>query len=217
MHGNWIFLGATRWWDMVDRTIVTTGSGHREAEPERTEISLEAKGKGESPKEARQHATDAGATIQAALPGEYGQITGFHLDEYRHFQDEDERPYTATQTIEVTCPPSDAGEVVVAAADAGAAVTTVAFGLSEATREACHTEALDAAMEDARRKATAIASAEGLTVGAIREVSTTDTSGMPDLVNSALESGPDDSFAFEPTPITVAADVEVVYELTATE
>jgi len=196
---------------MVERTVTTNGTGRRDAAPEQAHVEITAEGGGESPGTARRQATDLGATVLDALPGDLGRTTGIRADE-EVFED-DKPPYTATQTIEVTCTPDEASDVVVAATDEGASVRDVTFGLTDPTAERLHDEALIDAMADARRKAAQLAAAEGMAVGSVREVTTVDPSGMYSLVESALDAGPGDDFEFHPGPVDVLAEVEVVYDL----
>ena len=130
----------------------------------------------------------------------------------RLFEYDDDPAYRAIERLAVDCRTAAAGAVVSAALDTGATVPTVQFSLSAETRQRLREDALDAAMDRARRRAERLAAAEELELGAVVSVTEADAdSGMDGLVDAALTAGSDDDFS--PDPVTVSASVEVVYEL----
>ena len=200
---------------MVERTVTTTGGGSRQHPVERAHVQLEVKGEGASPGVARQEASDTGATVLTSLPDDLGRTTGIRIDEGTFPDDDEEYPFTARQTIEVTAMPDEAASVVIAATDAGASVSSVQFDLTDETRKRLYDEAVVEAATAARRTASQIASAEDATVGPVRDVRTVDPTGMASVIDSALEAGPNNAFEFHPGPVTVEAQVEMTFDLFA--
>lgn len=202
---------------MAERTVSTTATARRDVEPERVDIEFQVTADRESPEDARTAALDAAESLCDALPEDGARRAEFRMDdETDGFASEDTAPYTASKRVEVACPPSTASEVLAAGTETGATATEVSVGLEPETYRAQHEQALSAAMERARAEADAVAGAEGLAVGPVRDVSVVDPDGMDSLVADALGSSLG-SVAFDPGPVSVVAEVEVVYDLRTAE
>lgn len=202
---------------MARPTVTTDGTGKSEAPPDLATVEITAIRSGSSATVARRSARDCAETIRESLTAE--GVSGAHIrrvssqiEEPSQMFDrgEDDDPYRATERLVVECLPETAGDVVTAVTDAGGTVPDVAFHLHEDVRRSLEEEALDAAMDRARRKAKRLAAAEGATLAGIREITTTDGGcGMESIVDEALAGRPDSC----PDPITVTESVEAVYEL----
>lgn len=200
---------------MTERTITVSATGRSEAVPELTTVEVEATGKGESARVVREQARDRAASIRASLPTDDTRVRTVE----RRVQAADDllgecidAAYWALRTFHVDCVAETAGAVVVAATDAGGRIESVDFDLHEGMTRRLRDEALEAAMEHARRKADRIAAAEGLTVGDVASVATVDEeTDTPSIVDEALIGGHEADF--EPDPIVVSETVEVTYEL----
>lgn len=199
-------------------TITTEATGSSEAVPELATVELLVTGGGKTAGDARGRLDDLSATLRASLTE-----TGIDADRIRRvdlqmeptaemFDPRTDAAYEATERLVVDCVAETAESVVLTASDAGGSVRDVGFHLGESVRRRLQDEALEAATVRAREKAERVAAAEGLTVAGVRELSTRDPStGMNSLVDEAMDFGED--VAFNPSPVTVSATVEAVYEL----
>jgi uncharacterized protein YggE len=201
---------------MTRRTITTDATGRCEQSPEKAVVEATAIGEGESATAARENAQHRATAVREALAElEPDRVRTTELevaDASQAFDPGTDEAYRAVERLCIDCAPEAVREVVVVVSDAGATVPSVRFGLSDDVRNRLEADALDAAMDRAREKATQIAAAEGLAVGGVREVMTRDgSSGMSSIVNDALESSRDPDL--HPTPVVISRGVEVVYDL----
>ena len=174
---------------------------------------------GDTAEAARQTVADHEATLrdtllaETSLSLEYIRATGF---EVRHQEDQfdpsqTDSDYRAVKDVQVDTQPGHAGDIVVIATDAGASVANVGFSITDSTRGDLEKQALANAMEKAREQSETLASVEDATVGTVLNVETREPSGMQTIVDDALEIGSDHDF--QPSPISVSGEVEVIYEL----
>jgi uncharacterized protein YggE len=125
----------------------------------------------------------------------------------------DDPEYRAEFSMVIDCVPEQASDIVDAVLDAGdgSGIERITFDVGDEERLRLGEQALDEAMSVARRKAEAIAAAEGLTVGDVLEVATDNMpSGMDSIVDDAL--GPSES-GFHPNPVEIETSVEATFEL----
>lgn len=201
---------------MATRTITTTATVSREAEPELATVEATVIGKGDEAAIARAQARDRAATIQES-------ITAVSTDRIRtvdmQVRDSEEpfgpatnAAYRAKECLHIDCVPGTAEAVVVQVTDAGGTVQGVQFNLHEHARRQLQDDALMAATQRAREKADRIAAVEGLAVSEVQRVTIEEAStGMDSIVEEALNRNPDADFM--PGPIAVSQAVEVEYEL----
>lgn len=204
---------------MSPPTVRTDGSGRAEARPQLARVEARAKGAADVASDAGAIAADRTATLRdsvTAVPADRIRTTDRQIkDAEEAFESFGDSQFQAVVALEIDCVPETARDVVEQVIDAGGTVQGVKFELDGATREQLETEALSAAMAQARQNAETIAAAEDLTVGAVRDVSTTGSdSGMDDIVDEALAVT--DKTNLEPTPIAVTRSVTVEYELSET-
>lgn len=202
----------------MPHTVTTEAVSRREATPELATVEVAVVGEGETAATARERVRDRSATLRASLTETTVDADRVRRTELRvestdqQFDSATDAAYEATERLVVDCVPETAEAVVVAATDAGGTVRTVDFHLGESVSRRLQDEALEAATGRAREKAERIAAAEGLTVAGVREVTTRDVpTGMNSIVDAALAHGPE--MDLQPDPTTVAAAVEVVFEL----
>lgn len=179
-------------------------------------VEITAIGEGDSTTVARSTARDRVSTIRDSLTTvSDNQIRTVDLqieDSSEMFDPDTDAQYRAIERLHIDCVPETAESIVVEVTDAGGTVQTVQFKLHADVHQQLQNKALTAAMERAREKAECIAAAEGVAVGKVQQVTTSEeSSGMESIVDEALASSDVD---LHPTPITVSERVEVVYELT---
>lgn len=196
-------------------TITIEATAQREAMPDVARITALARAGGEDAGAARAIVRDRTATIRESVSDVDSvaiHTLDIEIDESAElFEPETDAPYVARERLEIRCAPEAAEAVVIAVTDAGGSVQSVEFALHEQVRRELEDEAQGAALKRARKKATTLAGAEGLSVGEAQTITTTDVdTGMSGLVEMAV-SEPDCDVA--PAPITVSEAVEVVYEL----
>ncbi|WP_255197686.1 SIMPL domain-containing protein [Halorarius litoreus] len=201
----------------MERTVTTEATARRETAPELARVDLTVTAGGESAATARAAVDDRAASVREPLTTVVDaadvRTTGQRIESTGEvFDPRVDDAFQATVELTVDCVPETAEDVVVAATDAGATVDRVEWHPHESVCRRLHDDALEAATERAREKAERVAAAEGLAVGSLREATTTDSvGGMQSIVDEALFDGGDT--AFQPTPITVAASVECVFDL----
>lgn len=201
---------------MTRRTITTDAIGRQEATPDLAAVKADAIGEGDSAAVAHAAVRDRTETIRESVTSvstDQIQTTDIQVQKTSHiFDPETDAPYQATESFRIECVPETVESVVLEVADAGGSVTSVQFELHRDVSRRLQNEALAAAMERAREKAEHIAAAEGVALGDIKNVATGDAySETGSLFDDALDALPDVNC--QSTSVTVAASVEVVYEL----
>lgn len=201
---------------MTHRTITTDATGRSEAKPELATVEAAAIGEAESAATALAAARDRAESIRASVTTVADaqiRTTDRRVDHSSEVFDADpDAPYRAIERLDVTCDPEVVEPIVVAVTDAGGSVRTVQFHLRENAAHRLQDEALVDAMERAREKAEQLATAEGLTVGDVRDVTVEDMmTGMESIVDEALATGGDADL--HPGLVSVSETVTVVYEL----
>lgn len=162
---------------MADPTLTTSAVGQTRAPPDEAELRFEASAVESDVTGARRAVADRAARLRRVLgetgvPDERVRTTQFRVrrqspNPHESQQDPESRPFEATETVGVTVRDLDAlGTVLTAAVDeADAEIGDVTFTFRTETKRELERKALEDAVETAREKAEAAASAEGLTVG----------------------------------------------------
>lgn len=206
----------------TDEHITVTASGTAEAEPDAVEVTLAVEARNDDPSVARQEVAESESGMRAALIGtgvsqDDIQSTSYTLrEERRHEREEDVPRHYARHEFRVTVDdPNRAGEIIDAGIDGGAtSVSGVSFTLSDERRSELKNDALESAMGNARSQADAVAGAGDITVTGVRSVTTSDTGFSPVGVEyERLEAAEDASTTVDPGPVSVDAQVEVVYDV----
>ena len=128
--------------------------------------------------------------------------------------------YKASHSIQVTIHDLDkVGEIVDAAGGNGALVQNVQYGLTDARKKSFDDDALKQAAENARGKATSLASATGASLGKVVAIQESNVYYPPfpyyarDEIMSSESGGMTKSTDILPGPVSVSAQVTVTYKL----
>lgn len=210
----------------ADRVITVDAVGEADAEPDQAVVTVAATAEGDDPAAVR----DELAANAEALRGNL-EAAGLDSDDYETIEyrlgephrppregGEDGPAYRGVHAFEVTVEPDAAGDVVDAAADAGAEVGTVEFTLSAERREELRSAAIDDAMADARLQADDIAASADLSVTSVAGVEASQRGYSPVRreVAAAGDAAGRPRTAVETGPVTVSYEVQVAYNATRT-
>ncbi|MCL4078286.1 SIMPL domain-containing protein [Coriobacteriia bacterium Es71-Z0120] len=202
-------------------TVTARGTGTVHASPDQAEMSFGLTARRTDAKEALSVASKAATTIadalkKAGIPAEDIQTQNVSVSPEYTGGDRGTPPRVTgyAASISVRAKVRDIGklgDVIAAATDAGATeISGPVFTLSEDAMAA--SDAIEKAVEDARRRATAMAKAAGKQVGAVISMSEADVASPPiyyDLgYRAAAEAVP-----IEPGQLDVTARISVVFEL----
>lgn len=201
-------------------SVSVTASGSVSIDPDLAVVRLVAERTADSAEEARSRvATDVAAVREALRALDIGDdavtTAHYHIDPiYDH--DRESRAvvgYRAVHVLTVEADVDQAGAVVDAGVDAGAArVTGVRFTLTDDTRQTARERVLALAMANAAGDASAIADAADLTIVGVRSVSTGAPTVFPyDARVAMAETGGGEATSFNAGPVTVSASVSVTY------
>ncbi|WP_436929984.1 SIMPL domain-containing protein [Halosimplex halobium] len=194
-------------------TVTVSATGTVTAEPDRAVVDLAATAEADNATAATERLAEDAATLRDALDDENLSVESVATTSYSVFQrvDNGTTTYVARQSFAVTTTDtSEAGAVVdTAVANGAAEIDGVAFTVSDERRQDLRADAIDAAVDDARVQAEAVADSTGLALGEVRSVSTGDGSGF--LVERAADAGT----TVEPSPVSVSATVEITYNASA--
>ena len=201
---------------MECKTVTVDAVGRCEASPELAMVEAVVIGEGESASDARAITKDRASTLRESISAvSTDRVRTVEIqvrDTDEMFEPVTDAPFQATERLQIDCVPETAESVVVDVTNAGGQIQTVEFQLHEDKRRDLQNKAITSAMERAREKAEQIAAAEGLTVAELQKA-------MAKEGGTGFESIVDEALAFNlntdlyPTPVTVSAGVEVVYEL----
>lgn len=191
-----------------DATVSVSATGSASAEPDRAVVALSTSATAATASEATDRLAANVTALRDALDDENLSVESVRTTSFTVYSRENEdgaTVYVARQSFDVTTTdPALAGDVVDAAVDAGPTeVGNVRFALSEERQRDVRTEAIDAAVTDARVQAEALADSADLTLGEVRSIST--GGGFAGPVR--LAEGTD----IDVGPVTVTASVQVTY------
>lgn len=206
----------------ADRSITVTGRASAEGPLDEAVVTVAAVAEGEDPAAVREAlATNADALRQslrdAGVADEQVATVEFRIDEPDRPPDEPhESPdgrdadYRGVHAFRITVDDvARTGAVVDAAANAGAEVRYVVFGLSDERRA----ELRDRALDDARRQTDTLAAAGGLEATEVRRVDASDGRFDPVYGDGRLaeEDGGGET-VFSPDDVTVHVDLRATYD-----
>jgi uncharacterized protein YggE len=190
-------------------TVSVSATGTATADPDRAVVSLATSATAPTAGAATDRLAANVSTLRGALEDpnlsvESVRTTGFQVFAQR---ENGSTVYVARQSFAVTTTdPGAASDVVDAAVAVGPTeVNGVVFTLSDERRRELRTEAIDAAVTDARVQAEALADSSGLTLGEIPSISTGGGFHGPAPVRLAEATDIDAS------PVSVSASVQVTY------
>lgn len=212
-----------RQFDRDDGTIGVSATGQAETAPDQALVQVAVVARADDANVVRERLAENASRMREALrdlgiTDDRVRTVAFRIDQAFREEDGDRRPagFEGIHAFEITLSNvSRAGAVIDAAVSNGAdRVDRVELTLSEERRREVRAEALREAMENARADAEVIAESANLTITGVHSVTTGDLS-FRSVRAQALEA---DAAAgrteIEPGPVTVTAQVQVVYNAT---
>ncbi len=208
--------------DGTNRTITVDATGQVDAQPDQAVVRVGVRTRGADAEAARTRLAENVSSLREGLSAagvdeERITTSGYDIgrDRVRPVEgDRPERRYVARQSFEVTVTDTDAaGSVIDAAIDSGATeVDGVRFTLSEDRRDDLKQRALEAAMDNAERKAGTLAARADLSVTGAASIESVERSGGGYYVEASLAAGDGGGTSIDSGPVTVSAHVVVTYE-----
>src|SRR3954453_2915166 len=193
--------------DTPTKTITVTGAGSVETTPDRATFSFTVTTTADTARAAMARSGAAADAVAAALKGAKVQTSGLSLDPRLDAAGAAILGYTASTTVSADADLAKAGGLIDAAVAAGATgVSGPSFSASD--RDALYRGALKQAVADAKTKATALADAAGLTLGAVKTISEGQAS-YPQPLFASSDAG---AAKIEPGTETIDASVTVTYD-----
>ncbi|WP_338727064.1 SIMPL domain-containing protein [Haladaptatus sp. DJG-WS-42] len=200
------------------RTIQVSATGEATGEPDQAVVTLGVSAVAASADDARTHVAANVSTMRTALrdadvADDQIQTVSFFIGEERVNDETDSREFRATHLFRLTLTDIESvGSVIDTAIENGATnVQGVQFTLSTERSRELRAIALEDAMENARGQADTLASAASLSITGVQSVETGEVSVGPVFQAAALSA----ETTIEPGPVTVTAQVRVVYNATA--
>ena len=200
-------------------TLTTTGTGTMEADADLAVVSVAVVATAASADDARGQVASNAEQVRTALrdagvPDDAVTTAFFAVYPQYDYRNGEriEDGFRAVHAFRIETAPARAGEVVDLAVGNGASeVQGVSFTLTEETRAALRTQAIERAVVAARADADAMAGAAGLSVTSVETMSTSGgfTPGERfDVAESAADGA---RTTFEPGPVSVSVTVQVTY------
>jgi hypothetical protein len=209
------------------RTIQVSATGSAQAEPDTAIVRLSVEAVTQDPTTARNQVANNVTRLKEALSdagidADRIRTTDFDLRERRDRspgpeKSEETVEYWASHDLVVEIEAVDrVGELVDTAIDNGATnVEDVQFTLSDDTRKELRTEALKAAMSNARQQAGTIASSADLSIAGVASASTTNVHLPTRSVTMEAAGDAGGGTDISSGPVSVGATVSVTYNATA--
>ncbi|XGI83614.1 SIMPL domain-containing protein [Halorutilales archaeon Cl-col2-1] len=212
------------------KTVSVSATGEVDAQPDKAVLRVSSVARADDSQTARDRLAENVTSMREALREigiEDDQIrtTDYRIDERtprvvppREKTDEPETEYYARHGFEIEMSDLDAvGEVIDTAVDNGATdIDGARYTLSDSTRRTVRNEALTEAMENAQSQAETLADAGEISITGVHSVRTSESRFIP-RESMMLQSGGDAggaSTTLESGPVTVTANVDVVYNAT---
>ena len=200
------------------RTITVNGTGSVEARPDRAQFSFGVESRGATAREASAENAVAARRLVEALR-DAGVAARDTQTEHVSVWPTTERPgaepaaYTASSSVRVEVPIAAASGVVAAATGAGA---TNIWGpsLTRSASDALEEQALERALDDARRKARALADATGSRLVEVVKIVEGGAAGEPVVYEGAARAAKADAgVPIEPGRVETSASLTVTFSL----
>lgn len=208
------------------QSISVAASGQAEATPDQAILRVAVVAEGNDANTVRQQLAENVSRMRQALTDanvsdDDIRTVAFNIDERYDRTENGREPtgYRGIHAFEITLSDADrVGQIIDVAVSNGAnQVDSVELTLSEERRREVRSAALRDAMGNARSNADVIAGEANLTISNVHSVSTGDLSFSPvrATVAEATTAAGDASTNIESGPVTVVAQVEVVYNANA--
>lgn len=197
--------------------IHVSADGEVETDADMAHVSVAVEATGEDAADVRDELAESIEAVREALEAYGLDEDQLSTGRFRIRESRNAVRYEGTHELSIEIYDVDAvGEVVDTAVDAGAdSVGRISFTLTEETREDLRDEAIELAVENARAEAETIATAKGLEIVGVQEVTTSRGRVRAHRASTpmvALEA--DDAAAgtaIDDGPVTVSASVEITY------
>ncbi len=215
--------------EVTDNTLFVSGSSTASDNPDQVTVSFSVFTDDDSARISQQENAVTTAAVRNALvavgiDAEDIETTGYSLSQQREYDPDtrkyEEKGYRTTHSMQVEVSDTGlAGDIIDAAAQAGAnRIDGVYFGLSDSKMQELRLSALEAASENARERADAIADGLGISVSRVMSVSEGYSYSPVSRVYAmdGMESGasaPQASTELTPGSVQVSATVNVVFEI----
>ena len=201
------------------KSIQVSATGTTEAEPDEAVVRVAVTAESDEITTVRDDLATGSAELTDALDEldvDY-ETTEYDIRQRYGPRDEGDEPqYQGTHAYEVTIDdPDRVGEVIDAAAGAGAEIGNVQLTLSEQRRTELRDDAIEAAMNDARHQADTIAATSGLSVTGVSTVDASQQQFSPVNFETARSFATDQESGAPPTEIQTG-QVSVTYSVTVT-
>lgn len=199
-----------------DRTIAVSATGTASAAPDEAAVRVTVIAEGAETSVVRDELAANSTELESHLEelGVEYRTTGYEIETPPAPRDRDVSDAVGRHSYEVTVnEPDQVGDVVDAAATAGAEIDGIDLTLSEATREQLRETAIERAMGDARTQAETIAETGTPTLGDPVSVDATQSRFSPVRLqaNFAAEAGDAAPTEIATGDVSVTYGVEVVY------
>lgn len=193
-------------------TMTVSGHGDATATPDRATITVGVQTKGSDAQAAFTSASTKLNAVIAAIEAQGVTADRIQTSDLSMYFDSQSNGYVVSHSVTVTLDSvNKTGPVLDAAVAAGANNSWgVNFGLKDSS--APRSQALTAAIADARQKANVMAAALGVSVTGVQSVS--ESSSTPPIPYAAAARAPSASSSdtqVQPGQLTISADVNVVY------
>lgn len=205
-----------------NRTVDVSATGQVSAEANQAVVRVAVEARGDDAETARDRLAENVSSLRTGLADadvaeDQISTSGYDIrEEYQTQQDRENRDasYVARQSFEVTLDDTDrAGTVIDAAVGSGATrVDGVRFTLSTDRRDELEQDALEDAMDRADTKAETLAAQSDMSIVQVRTVTSTDYSHGPVYTEMATAADSGGSTSIDSGPVTVTAEVHVVYD-----
>ncbi|WP_336360731.1 SIMPL domain-containing protein [Haladaptatus sp. ZSTT2] len=199
------------------RTIQISAVGEATGEPDQAVVTLGVSAVAASADDARTQVAADVSTMRTALreagvADDQLQTASFFIGEERLTDETDSRMFRATHLFRLTLTDTESvGAIIDTAIENGATnVQSVQFTLSTDRSRELRAVALEDAMANARNQADTLAAAASLSISGVQSVETGELSVGPVFRDVAASA----ETTIEPGPVTVTAQVTVVYNAT---
>ncbi len=202
--------------DVVQRTVTVTGTGSSDVRPDRATLSLGVQTRRSSAQGAMGRAAERADHVVGALREAGATDADLRTSGLNLWYDQSDGHYVATYSLTVGVELEHVGRYLDVAATAGGdefQLNGVSFSVSN--RDALVAPLREVALADARAKATALAAAEGASVGRVMAIVEGGGGGAIPLPRGAMRAMA--AAPMEPGTETLTLDVTATYELLATD
>jgi uncharacterized protein YggE len=200
-----------------ERAISVTANGEADAAPDQGVVRIAVTAEGDDPSVVRDELASGADDLRSALEelGVEYETTEYSIQE-PHRERGEQAAYQGYHAFGVTVDdPERVGDVVDAAADAGAKIGDVQLTLSDEKRAELRDKAIEAAMGDARHQAETIAASSNLDISGVHNVDASQQHFRAvSYEMAATEDGAGRSTQIDMGSVSVTYNVQVTFNAT---